>query len=360
MEDQHRALIAITGANGTIGYACVVYALQAGFRVRCVVRREAAVAAIQSRPSVQEYRDRIEYALVPENTTPGAYDQAVAGVQYVVHVAGAWPMPHLHPDHDIYYPFLNSTAEIVSAARKSGTVKRIVFTQAGAGLVNSEEGDTLGTRMDRLLDENTPVDKASQAFQPPLKSAHNAYCAAKAQCMTYLDQLRLDKTLPFSIAQIIPGTVIGPSEFATTSAEALARLDRQTKALLFNDARPRYAFGFVHVHDCARVHIEALDEGKVKKEQLPPWYIAAATVEQGQTGQQLWHEAAEMIERKFRAQVDTRVFEVGRAKVPTNMPFRVNSRRTERMLLDGEKMRGLQESVQEVAEWYLLLKDREA
>jgi hypothetical protein len=40
---------------------------------------------------------------------------------------------------------------IVSAAEKVGTVKRIVFTQAGAGLVDPEEGDTLGRRMGSVL-----------------------------------------------------------------------------------------------------------------------------------------------------------------------------------------------------------------
>ena len=44
---------------------------------------------------------------------------------------------------------------ILSAAEKSGTVRRIVFTQAGAGLVNPDDGDTLGTRMDKTFDGNT-------------------------------------------------------------------------------------------------------------------------------------------------------------------------------------------------------------
>lgn len=153
--------------------------------------------------------------------------------------------------------------------------------------------------------------------------------------------------------------MIGPSEFATTSAQALARLDRQTKALLFNDMKPRYAFGFVHVQDCARVHIEALDGRKVEDDALPRWFIAAATVDEGYTGQKLWDETVTMIEQRFSSQVETGVFTVGKTKVPINMPYRVDSKLTERMLFGGGKMRGLQESVEEVAQWYLRLKDRE-
>lgn len=40
---------------------------------------------------------------------------------------------------------------MIEAAEKSGTVKRIVFTQAGAGLVDSEVGDTYGNKMEKLL-----------------------------------------------------------------------------------------------------------------------------------------------------------------------------------------------------------------
>lgn len=116
-----------------------------------MVRRSSAIETIKLGPSVQPYLHHIESAIVPDNTKEGAYDEALAGAQYVVHIAGAWPMPHLHPDNDIYYPFIQSTKYLIKAAEKAGTVKRIVFTQAGAGLVDSEDGDTLGTRMDRVL-----------------------------------------------------------------------------------------------------------------------------------------------------------------------------------------------------------------
>jgi hypothetical protein len=115
------------------------------------VRRSSAIETIKFGPSVQPYLDLIEYVAVPDNAIEAAYDDAVAGVDYVVHIAGAWPMLHLHPDDDIYYPYIRSTKGLVEAGQKSGTVKRMVFTQAGAGLVDSEDGDTLGTRMHRVL-----------------------------------------------------------------------------------------------------------------------------------------------------------------------------------------------------------------
>ncbi|KAF2125978.1 NAD(P)-binding protein [Dothidotthia symphoricarpi CBS 119687] len=357
MASVNRGLIAITGANGTIGYACVLYALQTGYRVRCIVRREEAIQAIKSGPSMQEYLSHLEYAVVPDNTVEGAYDCALAGVWYVVHVAGAWPLPNLHPDDDIYHPFMESMKLILQAAEKSGTVRRMVFTQAGAGLVNSEDGDTLGVRMDELLDEHVQVNRESLAFQPPLKSAHNAYCSAKAQCMAYLNNLRLDQSTPFSIVQIIPGTVIGPSEFATTASQAFAHLDRQSKALLFDEAKPRYAFGFVHVRDCARVHVEALDEERVKAEDVPPWFVAGATTPAGYDGVRLWEQVADGLEEELEKEMAEGMFKIGRNKVPVNMPFRVNSKLTEETLFDGGEFKGLADCVKEVGHWYAGLKE---
>lgn len=304
---------------------------------------------------MQPHLDNLEYAVVPDHAVEGAYDEAFAAAKYAVHIAGVWPLPTLHPDNDIYYPFMQSMKNVIASAKRSGTVKRIVFTQAGAGLVDSEIGDSYGRAMDNVLDEKVKVNAESLTYHPPLNSPHQAYCAAKAQCMDYIDRLHLHDTLPFSIAQVIPGTVIGASEFAKTAEEAREQMDRQTRALLFDDNTPRYAFGFVHVEDCARVHIEALDQAKVPDADLPPRFVAAASTEAGLNGTQAWDKAANNIKSEFKSEIEKGLFTVGTKRTPTNMPYRVDSKRTEQMLLDGEAMRGLEESVREVARWYARL-----
>lgn len=173
--------------------------------------------------------------------------------------------------------------------------------------------------------------------------------------MTLLNDLRISGTPTFSIVQIIPGTVIGPSEFVSTRAQARKYIDRQTSALLFDKMKPRYAFGFVHVGDCARVHVEALDEGNVRSEDVPPWFVAAATMEGEGRGEEMWVGVADLIAGQFRREIEEGVFMIGREKVPINMPYRVDSRVTEMVLLGGRKMRGFEECVMEVARWYLSL-----
>lgn len=201
--------------------------------------------------------------------------------------------------------------------------------------------------------EYVPVNPHPAAFRPPLPSSHHAYCGAKAYCMTHLKSLRETRKLPFSIVQVIPGTVLGPSELITTSFEASARMDRMSKALLFGTGpSPRYAFGFAHVEDCAKVHIAALDEKNVPDGEIPDWFIAAASTEKGKNGREIWQEAGDLVEQEFKGEIDSGVFKVGRNNVPINMPFYVDSRMTERMLLGGQVFRSLPECVKEVGHWY--------
>jgi hypothetical protein len=61
--------------------------------VRCIVRREDAIAYINRGPSIQDFLEHVEYAIVPDNTVPGAYEEALVGATYVIHVAGVWPTP---------------------------------------------------------------------------------------------------------------------------------------------------------------------------------------------------------------------------------------------------------------------------
>lgn len=64
-----------------------------GYKVRCILRRKDAIETISSGPSIQQFADKLEYEIVPDNTVPGAYDKALSGAKYVVHIAGVWPKP---------------------------------------------------------------------------------------------------------------------------------------------------------------------------------------------------------------------------------------------------------------------------
>ena len=144
--------------------------------------------------------------------------------------------------------------------------------------------------------------------------------------MTYLKSLKESGNPPFTIIQVIPGTVIGPSELVNSASEASAHMDRMSRAFLFNDPKPRYAFGFVHVDDCAKVHIEALDEDRVPGPDIPDWFIAAVSSEPNKDGRKMWEEVSDALGNTFKNEVSKGIFTIGRGNCPINIPFYVDSK----------------------------------
>ena len=82
----------VTGGSGSTGFACVVHALKAGFRIRTTVRRESAIEQIKHALVLQEFLDDLEVVVVPDMTENDAFLEALQGVNYVLHVAS--PMPY--------------------------------------------------------------------------------------------------------------------------------------------------------------------------------------------------------------------------------------------------------------------------
>lgn len=78
-----------TPQTGHIGFRVLRYALEYGYQVIAVVRSEAKASVIRTHPLLQHKNDlsRISFAIVPDFTASQAFDTAVRGAQYIIHVA---------------------------------------------------------------------------------------------------------------------------------------------------------------------------------------------------------------------------------------------------------------------------------
>ena len=80
-------LILITGASGHLGFKVLVTALEAGYKARVALRRLEQADKIKSTKSVQPYLDNVEFVQVPNITDELAYEEAIKGVDFVIHCA---------------------------------------------------------------------------------------------------------------------------------------------------------------------------------------------------------------------------------------------------------------------------------
>jgi uncharacterized protein YbjT (DUF2867 family) len=79
--------VLITGVTGHIGFRTLVLALEAGYHARITSRSMQSLEKIKKASSVQKYLSDIEYFAVPDITDAASYDEAMKGVEYVLHIA---------------------------------------------------------------------------------------------------------------------------------------------------------------------------------------------------------------------------------------------------------------------------------
>jgi uncharacterized protein YbjT (DUF2867 family) len=110
-------LILLTGANGFLGTWILRTLLEVGYRVRGTVRSEAKAAALQD--VVQRwdavYAMKADVVVVSDITRPGVFDDAVDGVDGIIHCASPFRLDG--SVKDIVNPAVKSTSSLLTSVR---------------------------------------------------------------------------------------------------------------------------------------------------------------------------------------------------------------------------------------------------
>lgn len=114
-------LVLVTGASGFVGTYTVQALLDAGFAVRGTVRsKEKGEHLVSLSP-------KASYVLVPDMSAPGAYDEAVAGVDAVVHIASPLDGSNTGDPSLVIGPAVAGVTGVLHSLEKANpNVKRIV------------------------------------------------------------------------------------------------------------------------------------------------------------------------------------------------------------------------------------------
>src|ERR1700754_3572494 len=125
--------VLVTGGSGFVGGHCIAQLLTAGHQVRTTIRsatREADARAMLKAADV-EPGDRLSFAVADLEHDSG-WREAVAGCDYVLHVAS--PLPTSEPEHedDIIIPAREGTLRVLRAARDAGVKRVVLISSFGA------------------------------------------------------------------------------------------------------------------------------------------------------------------------------------------------------------------------------------
>jgi nucleoside-diphosphate-sugar epimerase len=243
--------ILVTGGSGFIGSYSIIQLLAAGHQVRTTVRslkREGDVRAMLKEGGA-EPGDRLSFFAADLESDAG-WSEAVAGCEYVLHVAS--PFPPNVPTHEdeLIVPARKGALRVLRASRDAG-VRRVVLTSSFAAIGYGKKP------RETPFDERSWTDPNGDDALPYVKSKTLAERAAWDFIDKEGDGLELSVINPVAVF----GPVLGP-DFSTSILLVKRLMDGAMPGC------PQLYFGVVDVRDVADLHIRAMTNPAAKGERF--------------------------------------------------------------------------------------------
>jgi nucleoside-diphosphate-sugar epimerase len=243
--------VLVTGGSGFIGSYCILQLLGAGHEVRTTVRdlKRASDVRAMLKQGGAEPGERLSFVAADLESDAG-WPEAVAGCEYVLHVAS--PLPAGVPKHEdeLIGPAREGTLRVLRAARDGG-VKRVVLTSSFAAIGYGHPPH------DQPFNETDWTDPNVAGVSAYAKSKTLAERAAWDFMAREGGALELSAINPVAVF----GPVLGPDYSASISV---------VRALM-NGAMPfvpKLYFGLIDVRDVADLHLRAMTHPAAKGERF--------------------------------------------------------------------------------------------
>ncbi len=246
-------LVLVTGGSGFVATHCILQLLEAGYRIRTTVRspkREADVRALL-KAGGSEPGAALSF-VTADLTSDEGWPEAVAGCDFVLHVASPFPPGLPAHEDDLIIPAREGALRVLRAARDAG-VKRVVLTSSFAAIGYGEQPQAKG----RPFTEEDWSNLDSAEIRPYVKSKTLAERAAWDFIAREGGALELAVVNPVGVF----GPVLGQDY--STSIQGVQRLmDGSVPGC------PRLYFGIVDVRDVADLHLRAMISPEARGERF--------------------------------------------------------------------------------------------
>jgi nucleoside-diphosphate-sugar epimerase len=243
--------VLVTGGSGFIGSHCILSLLAAGHQVRTTVRnlKRAGDVRAMLKESGAEPGDRLCFVAADLENDAG-WSEAVAGCEYVLHVASPFPATIPRNEAELIVPAREGALRVLRAARDAG-VKRVVLTSSFAAVGYSQQPQITP------FDETSWTDPNGDDVRPYVKSKTLAERAAWDFIAKEGGTLELSVVNPAGVF----GPVLGP-DYSTSILIVQRLMDGAMPGC------PRLYFGIVDVRDVADLHIRAMTHPAAKGERF--------------------------------------------------------------------------------------------
>ena len=243
--------VLVTGGSGFIGSHAILQLLTAGHEVRTTVRslkREGDVRAMLKQGGA-EPRDRLSFFAADLERDAG-WPAAVAGCDYVLHVASPFPPNVPKHEDELIVPAREGALRVLCAARDAG-VKRVVLTSSFAAVGYGHPPQT------RPFDETDWTNPDAEGLTAYAKSKTLAERAAWDFISKEGGALELSVVNPV----VVFGPALGP-DYSTSVLIVQRMLDGGVPGC------PKLYLGVVDVRDTVDLHLRAMTHPAAKGERF--------------------------------------------------------------------------------------------
>jgi nucleoside-diphosphate-sugar epimerase len=244
--------VLVTGGSGFIGSHAILQLLAAGHQVRTTVRsltRESDVRTILLQGGA-EPGNRLQFFAADLEADAG-WPQAVAGCDYVLHVASPFPAGVPRDENELIVPAREGSLRVLRASRDAG-VKRVVLTSSFAAI-----GYGTGEKAN-----NAPFDERD--WTNPTADV-TAYVKSKTLAERAAWEFIAREGGSLELSVVNPVLVLGPV-LGSDLSTSIAIIKR-----MMNGGMPgclRLYLGVVDVRDVVDLHLRAMTSPAAKGERF--------------------------------------------------------------------------------------------
>jgi nucleoside-diphosphate-sugar epimerase len=245
------ATVLVTGGSGFLAGHVILQLLAAGYGVRTTVRNVSRADSVRDvlRKAGGHDVERVVFVAADLERDEG-WSEAVAGCEYVLHVASPFPATVPKSDDELVIPARDGTLRVLRAAREAG-VKRVVVTSSFAAVGYGHPAQSAP------FDETAWTDIDARDIAPYTKSKTIAERAAWDFIAREGGALELSVVNPVAVF----GPALGP-DLSTSIVIIKRMLDGDYPRC------PRIALGVVDVRDTADLHLRAMIDPAAKGERF--------------------------------------------------------------------------------------------
>jgi nucleoside-diphosphate-sugar epimerase len=231
--------VLVTGGSGFIAAHTIAQLLAAGHHVRTTVRQAAREPDV--RAMLNGRLDRLSFFVADLRTDVG-WSEAIAGCDYVLHIAS--PLPTSAPKHEdeLIVPAREGTLRVRGAggAARDAGVKRVVLTSSFAAIGYGHPP------------QQAPFTESSWS---EIRGPVSAYVKSKTLAERAAWKFMAYESGALELAVVNPVAVLGPvlgQDFSASIQVVKRLLDGAVPGC------PRLCFGVVDVRDVAELHIRCM------------------------------------------------------------------------------------------------------